>query len=91
MLSDLPRNQFYKRYQDELLPLVEASIIDWTTANLFEQEADRIEVSYVLRDSLAGVLVASAKIVGGMDWAIFVSPIVRRFIHDEPIEEYRNE
>ena len=90
LLSDLPRNSFYAKYQLELLPLTEAAILDWLTANTFEDDPEYHAAASVLRDNLALVIIGSAKIIGGMEWAEKVSVDIRRHIHDESLEDYQN-
>ncbi len=91
LLSSLPRNPFYQANLREIQPIIESTIIDWMTSNLFENEKRLFRVSYILRDSLAALLICCAKIIGGMDWALAISPKVREFIHDESLEDYINE
>lgn len=89
-LCMLPRNQFYAQNFSELQPLIDSAILDWLTSNQLEDEGERTELSWALRDSLAAVIVGAAKIVGGMAWANEISKTVRLFVHDESIEGYRD-
>ena len=90
VFSSIPRNPFYQTNLHEIQPIIELAIIDWMTANLLESEKRMPELSWVLRDSLTSLLICCAKIIGGMDWAISVSPKIRQFIHDESLEDYKN-
>lgn len=91
-LSYIPRNKFYLNNINTLQPFIEQVICDWLTANDFEKgDVTQKSVAYTLRDSLASVVVQCASILGGIDWAIKVSPIIRSFYHDEPIENYLRE
>ena len=91
LISTLPRNRFYIDNFSEIQPLVESAILDWLTANKFENEGSDLNVSFVLRDSLANVLIGVAKIIGGMSQAISVSPLIRQYVHgDQSVEEYKD-
>ncbi len=74
-LITLPRNQFYMQNFQQLNILIEAAIIDWFTANNFERSKSEsaLRQSYVLRCSLVKVIVAIARIIGGIDLAVTVS------------------
>lgn len=88
-LVDLPLNPFYARHFSRLSTLMQQTILDWQTANALETAdvKDR-RVAFILRDSLAGVLVHCAYLIGGYDWAAQVAPAVRRYIHDEDFDAY---
>lgn len=95
LLYCLPRNDFYTQNITELQPVIDSAMIDWFTANELEQckgseiwDSHEKPMAWCLRDSLASVLICCAKIIGGMDWAISVSLEIRRFVHDEAIEDY---
>lgn len=90
LLSTLPRNPFYQLHLSELQPVVELVIIDWLTANQFELDPKLLPLAWILRDSMSALLITCAKIIGGMPWAIAVSPKIRQFIHDENLEDYAN-
>lgn len=85
----LPRNAFYQQHLTELQPVIETAIIDWFSANTFEQTSERLELAYVLRDNLAQVVLTTAKLIGGMDWAIQQGPRVRQLVHDETLPAYK--
>lgn len=90
-LCGLPRNPFWLRHQAELLPLLEAWIVDWQTATTIEQRGGpepMMRVAWVIRDSSAALIVACARIIGGREWAQEVALEVRAALHDEPFEVY---
>lgn len=89
LLLRLPRNGFYRQYFDELQPLIEAAMLDWLTANELERGGQQdAMVAFVLRDSMAGILLRAMAIIGGWDYAVSRAPDVRRHIHDEPLSDY---
>lgn len=91
-LCSLPRNPFWLRHQADLLPLLEAWIVDWQTATTIEQghgmDPKLMRVAWLIRDSSAGLIVACARIVGGWEWAQAVALEVRAALHDEPFDAY---
>lgn len=89
VIGELNRNPFYQRHIGELQPLIEVSIVDWLTANQFEKgDYHERTLAFVLRDSLHSIVIHMARIIGGMRWAVEVSPDIRRFFHDEGLTEY---
>lgn len=78
-LITLPRNAFYQRNFVLLNPLVESAIFDWWTANTFEQKQDTesLRTSYILRCAGLSLTVMSARIVGGVQWALTVNNELR--------------
>lgn len=91
-LCGLPRNPFWLRHQADLLPLLEAWIVDWQTATTIEQgpsmDPTLMRVAWLIRDSSAGLIVACARIIGGWEWAQDVAMEVRAHLHDEPFDNY---
>lgn len=97
-LTALPRNPFWLRHQADLLPLLEAWIIDWQTATDIERAAaggmpdpllrPLLRVAWLIRDSSAAIIIKCAAIIGGWEWAREVSLQVREHLHDEPFEDY---
>lgn len=93
-LTVLPRNPFWLRHQADLLPLLEAWIIDWQTATDIERAAaggmpdPLLRVAWLIRDSSAAIIIKCAAIIGGWEWAREVSLQVREHLHDEPFEDY---
>jgi hypothetical protein len=82
-LVELPNNPFYARHFGRLNTLVQQVIVDYLTADK--------RVSFILRDSLAGLIVHCSLLIGGYDWANAVAPAVRRYIHDEDFQAYAGE
>ena len=88
-LVDLPRNPFYRRHFDTLNPIVANSILNWGAANEFEKHDDaRLEIAFVIRSDYANVLIQSAYLVGGKDWAVKVTPIIRQLWTRETFQDY---
>lgn len=87
LLTELPRNSFYRANVDAITPLLVTAIANWHTANLFERGTDRNEqeVAFVLRSSYVNILTYTAYICGGMAWARAITPEIRRFTHRETL------
>lgn len=88
-LITLPANAFYREHIAQLQPLIQASIIDWLTANELERGSPHDKtLAFVLRDSLTAVVIQCAAIVGGLPWAIANAPRIRRAMQQEPLSHY---
>lgn len=81
-LIELPRNPFWRTHQDELRIVLEHGIFDWVTGNVFEKRKE-LHVSYVLRGSVASLVIRAARIIGGPAWAMMVSEELRNHIFDD--------
>lgn len=88
-LIELPRNSFWREHHDQLSIVLEHAIIDWATANTFEKE-QRLVPAYILRCSVASVIIHAARIIAGGHWALTVSEELRREIFDD-FEQYEKE
>lgn len=87
----LPRNEFYRNNFNELNPLVASAILNWRAANELEatvSNADK-EISFIIRSEYVNLLIHSALLVGGVDWAAEITPKIRRFWHDETLAGYK--
>jgi len=89
-LVAIPGNSFYREHQDKLLPVLTNAIANWHTANQFEQTADRdrLEQAFVIRSDYANVLIQMAYLVGGYDWMIQVTPMIRAMWTTENFSAY---
>lgn len=89
---DLNQNPFFIEHRAELVPMLRMAIFDWMDATAIERSTRRYQndlaVSYVLRDSMVGVAVQIARLVGGVDHALAVGPSIRRYFFDETPAEY---
>lgn len=89
---ELPANRFYQDHFASLHPLLQSSVYDWLTANEFERgDAHEKTLAFVLRDSLTAVVTQCAAIIGGHQWAIAMSPKIRRYFQDETLQKYLGE
>lgn len=88
-LIELPKNQFYRRHLDHLIPVLTSHINYWFDANTFEAlgEHERT-LSFVFRNVYNDILNQVAYLKGGYDWLRAVSPFIRKFTFSESLEEY---
>jgi len=86
----LPSNPFFRQYQDTLLPIMVNAVANWQTANQFEAEDDtrRLQIAYVIRSDYANILIQLAYLVGGYDWMVEVTPMIRDMWTNEDFEMY---
>lgn len=95
-LLDLPRNPFYVQNFALLSPLIEQAILSWHTANALEhailsgkaQPGDDA-IAFIIRSDYINLLIMSARIVGGVAWAVEVAVRARRRWHQEQLDGYR--
>lgn len=88
----LPLNPFYCQHFAELQPIMRLGMMDWLTANQLEKGDDHDQsLAFMLRDSIVSIVVQSAYLVGGHDWAVAKAPEIRRYFHDEALADYLRE
>jgi hypothetical protein len=89
-LVELPRNRFYQAHFQELQPLVCIAIQNWMAANTLEKEkrSGDLEIAFIIRSSYINIVIHSALLLGGYEWAKAVTPDLRRFWHDEGFQQY---
>jgi hypothetical protein len=89
-LVTLQENQFFAEHKVALMPVIKLAIVNWHTANGLEQteEPNDKQVAFVLRSTYADILAVCAFLVGGRDWALFVSAEARREASAEGFPAY---
>lgn len=92
-LCAMPRNRFYRRHMDEIVPMVELGVVNWLTANRFEQGGERraLEIAHVIRHGIGDLFVHMARLIGGLQWAIEVAPEIKLVVHADTLDEYLKE
>ncbi|MCH7499423.1 MAG: hypothetical protein IH886_05355 [Nitrospinae bacterium] len=90
-LVDLPRSPFYVLNFVPLNAIITTAILDWQTANQFENEGDdlALEIAFIIRSTYSNILIYSALLVGGREWALHINPIARRLWHKETFAGYK--
>jgi hypothetical protein len=90
---EIPGNAFYRRHMDDLLPVIKTGITNWMIANEIEKSPKSnlaIEISHVIRYSIADVVVMAALLSGGREWAATVGPELRLRSQRSDMAEYLN-
>lgn len=89
-LVALPRSTFYQENFALLNPILEVAILNWHAANAMEatDSLDDKRIAFIIRSDYCNLLIACARIVGGYEWAMQITPTIRRFWHDEGFDGY---
>jgi hypothetical protein len=89
-LFELPLNSLYRENEIYLRPILAAGFQDWWDSVKLERSGDHHgkTIAFVLRDSLTGVVIQCAYIVGGYDYMQTVSEKIRRHAYEETLDQY---
>lgn len=89
-LFELPTNPFYRQNEVYLRPILAAGFQDWWDSVKLERSGDDHgkTIAFVLRDSLTGVVIQCAYLVGGYDYMQEVSERIRRHAHEDTLDQY---
>ena len=92
-LFTIPANPFYQRHFGVLNPALQSAYIDWMDATKLEREGDdhSLSVAFALRSTLATFVIQCARLVGGYGWMQQVSVPIRRHVHEDSLEQYKQE
>jgi hypothetical protein len=93
LMVEIPRNEFFQAYANELLPVTATGILNWFAANSLERRQEQhraIEIAHVIRYSIADVALMAALLCGGRDWAAQVGPELRMRSQRSDLTEYIN-
>lgn len=93
-VSGLPRNRFYREHLDELLPLMETGMLNWMASNELgkrKEDTKALEVANVIRHGIGDMFVHMARLIGGMDWAIAVTPEIKLLAQNDALAQYVKE
>ena len=89
-LIEIPRNPFYQRHFNQLLPQIQVFFNDWLDSCDLEKKGDHEKnIAFVLRDSIGSIIAHCAYILGGYRWMREVSVMIREHIHEDTLEEYK--
>ena len=90
-LIELPRNAFYVQNFAALNTVLSVAIQNWHAANDMEDSTsdDDKEIAFIIRSAYVDLVILSATIIGGYDWAREVTPEIRRFWHNETLAGYK--
>lgn len=92
LLFKIQNNPFFSQNVSVLLPIMQVSILNWQIANTMSREDPESRIqSHVLRYAPIDLIVASAAIIGGDDWAVEVGPRIRRYHMRDTLLNYLQE
>ena len=86
-MVQVPRNPFYRANFAELSPIVSQAIANWMYATQAEREAPS-EATFIVRSSYVDILLKSAEIVGGLNYAVGAQHAIREWFHAEGYAQY---
>jgi hypothetical protein len=92
-MVSIPLNAFYQQHQVYLVPLFNQYLTDWYDATLMERQGDNHfrNVSFATRSNVGSIIGQCAFLIGGLDWQREVSVRVREHIHEDTLEQYKEE
>jgi hypothetical protein len=87
----LPANRFYTDNISVFQPIMVNSLINWKCANSLEADGDdySLSIAYILRSSYVDLVTMTALLVGGREWADQVALQVRKQVHGETYQGYK--
>ena len=89
VLLELPRMPFYRANFDVIHTTLVSAILNWKAATQFERtDESAAHIAYIIRSDYANILIQCAYLVGGMGWASFITPTIRKLWTNESFEEY---
>jgi hypothetical protein len=87
----LPRNPFYAAHFQVLSPLVMSSILSWIGATRMERDNGTehdLRVALVTRAQYVQLVLVSAMLLGGFEYASSIASDILRWGHSETFDEY---
>jgi len=87
----LPTNSFYAANYNHLFPVLCNAITNWLAANELEREPKSMldtEIAFITRSEYINLIIETARLCGGHEWAQEVTATVRRFSHAEGYAGY---
>lgn len=94
-LVEIPKNNFYRQYYLELMPVMEHCLMTWMDSNTLEEIGDDrdLQVSYIIRSVTTDLMITLAGLIGGIHWRRQAALAIRQAIyHDnESLEVYTEE
>lgn len=92
IMIDLPKNSFYREHVDTLVPMQQVFLQDWEDASNLEKLGDEGQnIAFALRDTVGGLIIHAAALVGGREWARGIATAVRKHVHEDTLDEYKEE
>lgn len=92
LLHDIPMNPFYRAHEQQLLPVLLTSQLNYVAANDLER-GDRIsrEIAHCARYAIGDVSLLIAHLVGGGDWATKHAATLKRMAQKDCLSNFLKE
>lgn len=88
----MPRNPFFQRHANDLLPVMSIGVTNYLIANQYESgDIEARALAHVMRYSIVDVATHVATLIGGMAWAESVGPELRRRGQRDTLDNYLQE
>ena len=88
----MPRNPFFQRFANDLLPVMSVGVMNYLIANQYERgNREARAMAHVMRYSIADVVTHMACLIGGMAWAEQVGPELRRRSQRDTLDNFLTE
>ncbi len=87
----LPSNAFYAQNFQHLYPIMCGAVTDWLAANELERNPQSdldTSIAFVTRSGYVNLIIETARLCGGHEWALEATPLIRRFVHGEGYPQY---
>jgi len=91
-LIAVPSNPFYLRHAETLSAMTANAIANWQAANQFEAEGKerQLQLAFVIRSDYANLLIHCAYLLGGREWMLRVTPMIRDLWTQEDFLAYQD-
>lgn len=79
LLFGIRDNPFFRRHEAPLSATIRAGVLNWQVANRMQRMDHEARVqAHVLRYTILDVVLMSAYLIGGQEWAVLHGPEIRR-------------
>lgn len=88
----LRKNAIYRQFEDELLPVLEASIFNYVASCAMERDPGRPrEIAHAARYAIGDVALVLARLIGGVTWAMEQAPALKLLANQDTFENFNRE
>lgn len=91
-LISIPQNPFYRKHSDELIPVLESTILNWLASEeLVKGDYESKVVAHVIRFDVVTFFLKILQLIGGYEWAIQWSPVMWKTGMKDTLEHFLSE
>ena len=88
----LAKNGFYRQFQDDLLPVMEAGILNYVASVEMEKTpGHQRQLAHTARYAAGDVALLIARIIGGVDWAMNQAACIKLLLQTDKFEDFDRE